>query len=106
MTIKAYGPPGPYNPFAIRLLEKITQQISAAGDSYDRIKDHTERAAGIVGTFTAVGDEGGISRLQASTVLARIWGLTIVHGAVGLRDCEMEMAGKVVERFELEYRFD
>ena len=107
MTIHAYGPPGPPNPGATILLKALTEKLSADGAGSDRILNHTESALGISATFGTAGTTGaGVTRVHAAAVLRRVWGLTIVHDAVGIAGCEIEMAGEVVERFELKWMFE
>lgn len=106
MTILSYGAPGPPNPGATILLKALFDKISTDGGDGDRILNHTETAFGITARFATAGTGAGITRVQAGGVFRRIWGLTIVHGSVGIEGCEIEMAGAVVEKFQLEYRFE
>lgn len=106
MNILSYGARGPPNPGATILLKALFEKFSAEGDESDRILNHTESAFGITAKFGTAGTGAGITRLQAGAVFRRIWGLTIVHDAIGIEKCEIEMGGVVVEKFELEYRFE
>lgn len=106
MNIIAYGAPGPPSSRATELLKTLSEQISAGGAESDRILNHTESVAGITAKFTEAGTGAGITRLQAMTVLLRVWGLTTVHDAVGIRKCEIEMSGQPVGGFQLEYTIE
>ena len=107
MTIREYGSAGPPNDQAYKLLEQLQDQMSAGGGPYDRIRNQTESALGITSRFTeADGSSGGITRAQAESVFRRLWGWTIFHGAVSIQESEIEFAGRVVERFELDYGFE
>lgn len=103
MTIDTYAAKGPTTRRATELLKALANQISSGGGSSDMILNHTETAPGIVAKFTVGGEESGITRLQAMTVLLRLWGFTIVHDAVGISKSEIENASKTVSNFELEY---
>lgn len=106
MTVLGYGVPGPPNPDSTALLKTLSQQMLSGGEGTDKILNHTESAPGIKANFNTGANGVGITRVQAEAVFRRIWGLTIVHGAVGIERCEIEMAGKVVEKFDLEYMFE
>jgi len=106
MTIHSYGAPGPPNPGATILLKALSERISSGGGESDTIHNHTASALGLTARFGTAGTRAGITRVQATSVLRRIWGLTIVHGAVGIAECEIEMGAKVVEKLELEYFFE
>jgi len=93
MNILSYGAPGPPNPGATILLKALFEKFSAEGDESERILNHTESAFGITAKFGTAGTGAGITRLQAGAVFRRIWGLTIVHDAIGIEKCEIEMGG-------------
>lgn len=109
VKLNAYGPPGPSTIDAERLLKTLANQVLPVPPApYERIRDFNETAAGVEARFVATGTGYGygLVRTQAATLFDRLRQLTRLHGAVGFADGEIEVAGRVVERFELEWMFE
>lgn len=110
VKLNAYGPPGPSSTIeAERLLRKLASQVlPVPAAPYERIHDFNESASGVEARFlaTGTGQGYGVARTQAATLFDRLRQLTRLHGAVGFADGEIEVAGRVVERFVLEWMFE
>lgn len=106
MTITSYGGTGPSNPMATGLLKQLYKQIENGGSPDDQIlyKEYSE--PGIKATFSVKEEEPGVNRTQAMTVFRRIWGITIKHDAVGIEESVIELGGKRLGHFRLEYLFE
>jgi len=109
VRLTAYGPPGPSSTIeAEALLKTLAKQVLLVPAApYERIRDFTESASGVGTKFTAIGQgiRYGVARTQVATLFDRLRQLTRVHGAVGWNG-EMEVDGKVVEKFTLEWMFE
>lgn len=110
VKLGAYGPPGPSSTIeAERLLKRLADQVlPVPAAPYERMHDFNESASGVEARFEATGRGYGygVARTQAATLFDRLRQLTRLHGAVGVLGGEIEVNGRVVERFELEWMFE
>ncbi|KAL6714172.1 hypothetical protein ACLMJK_008666 [Lecanora helva] len=107
VVIKEYGPPGP-SPVrqAIPLLSALAKTISEGGDQFELIGNLTQSRSGVVAKFTDTGNGLGMTRLQASRLLLKMKELTRAHGAVGVKECDVDFFDVTMEKFELEWMFE
>lgn len=110
VRINAYGPPGPSPTIeAEKLLKRLASNVlRVPAAPYERLRDFNESATGVEARFVATGSGFGygVVRTQAATLFDRLRQLTRVHGAVGVTSGEIEVGGRVVETFELEWMFE